>query len=606
LTIISKYVVKEHAGPFAFALTALTSLMLLNFISRQFGELVGKGLPWKVIGQFFLLSIPFTIALTVPMSVLVAVLYAYSRLASENEVTALKANGVSPWRLVTPAIIGGVLMSIGLLAFNDQVLPRANHQLKTLQDDIAQTKPALLLKEQVINSIAEGKFYLKAGKVDQAGGQLKEVVIYNLADPSRRRTIYADSGRIAFASNRIDLDLDLFHGQMQEVATDKPSQLDRLFFDQDRIKIRNVGSGGFTQTKADSTANGDREMSVCEMQRRLWLAQNQYEMQLREYEEVKTPPKAAVPTYAPPKPVRANEPRGLGWAYCKMLESLGSIREAHAAEVSGAGLHRMTTAPDVAQDTTPKKKSDTTAAKQVQDTGKKAVQDTSKKSVQDTTKPQPAVLATPVPVPVQGGAVPVVVPKVEQPANTAGMTQEQIAARAAYEMMHPAAATPPPAHAQSSGVDAGASASFPTMNSRLVEAKLRLEIAQRARDRYKIEINKKFSLAAACLIFCIVAPPIALRFPRGGVGLVIGVSLVVFAMYYVGLIGGEAAANKGLVPPFWAMWGTNVVMTLVGIVMLLRMGRDSGSGRGGGLGDWLDQRRFLREERRAAARQVTT
>ena len=250
LKIISRYVVREHAGPFAFALVALTSLMLLNFISRQLGELVGKGLPWKVIGQFFMLSIPFTIALTVPMSVLVAVLYAYTRLASENEVTALKANGVSPWRLVTPAIIGGVFMSIGLLAFNDQVLPRANHELSTLQSDISQARPALLLKDQVINSIAEGKFYLKAGKVDQAGGRLLEVVIYNLADAMRRRTIYADSGHIALASNRKDLLLDLFHGQMQEVATDKPSQLNRLFFNQDRIRIRDVQTGGFKDRKS--------------------------------------------------------------------------------------------------------------------------------------------------------------------------------------------------------------------------------------------------------------------------------------------------------------------------------------------------------------------
>src|SRR6195952_4969713 len=106
--------------------------MLLNFISRQFGELVGKGLPKEVIAEFFLLSIPFTVALTLPMSVLVAVLYAFSRLASENEVTALKASGVSPWRLVTPAIAWGVVMSLFLLAFNDQVLPRANHRLKTL------------------------------------------------------------------------------------------------------------------------------------------------------------------------------------------------------------------------------------------------------------------------------------------------------------------------------------------------------------------------------------------------------------------------------------------------------------------------------------------
>ena len=67
MKILSKYVLREHVGPFAFALTALTSLMILNFISRQFGELVGKGLPASVIAEFFALSIPFTVALTLPM-----------------------------------------------------------------------------------------------------------------------------------------------------------------------------------------------------------------------------------------------------------------------------------------------------------------------------------------------------------------------------------------------------------------------------------------------------------------------------------------------------------------------------------------------------------
>jgi lipopolysaccharide export system permease protein len=179
------------------------------------------------------------------------------------------------------------------------------------------------------------------------------------------------------------------------------------------------------------------------------------------------------------------------------------------------------------------------------------------------------------------------VPQNQIPAADSNKSQAQIAAEAAASVMHGGKAGAP--------ADVGVNA-----DPRLLDAKIRLELAQRQRDRYEIEIHKKFSLAAACLIFCIVGPPIALRFPRGGVGLVIGVSLAVFALYYVGLIGGESLANKGFVPPFWAMWGTNVIMTLVGIVMLLRMGNDSGSGRGGGIREWLDERRLLREERRAA------
>ncbi len=539
-----------------FAFVALTSLMLLNFISRQFGDLVGKGLPWSVIGKFFLLSLPFTVALTIPMSVLVAALYAYSRLAAENEVTAFKASGVSPWRLVAPSLMLGVVMSLGLLAFNDQVLPRANHRLKTLQDDISQTKPTLLLKEQVINTVAEGRLYLKAGKIEQAGDRMREVVIYDLSNPQSRKTIYADSGRIAFAPNLVDLDLDLYHGQMQEVSTDKPDQLDRLFYNQDRIRVKGVGH--VYHTSSDAGTKSDREMGVCEMQKHLWMAETNYRAAVTEFNETVTKTPTALARSAPGMPHPISEPHNLAWAYCSLFRVLG-VKEVQAAEVPRG------------QDTV--KKQD--AAKKPDSTKK----DSSPGVVFQPRPPQTVTLGGGIPA-AQGAA------KLDSAAQV--KTQEQIAAEAAQALMRAkAAANVPPDP-------------FAIVNSRGAEAKLRLQMAERSRDRFEIEINKKFSLAAACLIFCVLAPPIALRFPRGGVGLVIGVSLAVFALYYVGLIGGESAANHGFVPPFWAMWGTNVILTLVGVVMLFRIGSDSGSSRGGGIREWLDTRRMLRDEQRTA------
>jgi lipopolysaccharide export system permease protein len=543
VTIISKYVLREHVGPLTFALTALTSLMLLQFISRQFGELVGKGLPWSVIGEFFLLSIPFTVALTVPMSVLVAVLYAFSRLAGENEVTAMKASGISPWRLVSPAVGGGLFCAFALLVFNDQVLPRANHRLKTLQDDISQTKPTFLLKEQVINSIVEGKYYLKAGKIDRGSEKnlLKEVVIYDLADPTRRRTIYADDGAVSLAKNRKDLVLDLYHGQMQELASDKPGQLNRLFFQHDVIQFKDVASGDFKQTEAGTSSKSDREMSVCEMQRRLWQASGSYVSAQREYDAVLHPDTSTATALSSREaasalglaPVRVPEPRGIGWAYCRLVDLL------HVKDVEAATLPGPPQAP--------------------RPTARQAVArgDTTRR---DTTRR----------------------------AATRGDTARRVVPRTADRFVPSRKAIAP---APSSGGIAHGAQSSPGPESqldraRVAEAKLRLEIAQRARNRYEIEIHKKFSLAAACVIFVIIGAPIAVRFPRGGVGLVIGVSLLVFALYYVGLIGGESLANEGIIPPFWAMWGTNVILTIVGVTLFLRMGRDSTSNRGG---DWSDK-----------------
>jgi lipopolysaccharide export system permease protein len=161
--IVARYILREHLGPLVFALSALTSLMLLNFVAKRFGDLVGKGLPWTVIAEFMVLSVPFTVAMTLPMAVLVATLHAFSRFASENEITAFKASGVSMQYLVRPVILASVGLTLFMVWFNDQVLPRANHRLATLQSDIARVKPTLALQEQVINEVVPRQLFLRAG-----------------------------------------------------------------------------------------------------------------------------------------------------------------------------------------------------------------------------------------------------------------------------------------------------------------------------------------------------------------------------------------------------------------------------------------------------------
>ena len=618
MKILSKYILREHVGPFTFALAALTSLMILNFISRQFGELVGKGLPPSVIAEFFALSVPFTVALTLPMSVLVAVLYAFSRLAAENEVTALKASGVSPWRLVTPALVWGFIMSVLLLAFNDQVLPRSNFRLKTLQDDIAQTKPTFLLKEQVINAIQEEKFYLKAGHIDRANGHMREVVIYDLSDPTRRRTIYADSGIIGFAPNERDLQLDLYSGQMQEVSVTKPGQLDRLFFESDRITLQDV-SRQYVREQGDTLSRGDRELGVCAMQKRLTRAKATYDNNRREYMEAlrlaRLPASQRTTTSVAhlPPPIAPEEPKNLGWAYCRLLSRLIGVRAAEAAEVRVAGLH------PVVQDTGASRSPQDTAR---QDTARQdtARRDTAQRSdvrragsdsaaraaIPPGTRIDPRrqrIVLDASPSPAQGTPR---VPPASVPVQ--GQAQGQGPARAQGR----APSGPPkdtfvdPFLAKTAAESAARIRTNRQLTetelaenlARTAEVKMRYEMSQRTKNRYEIEINKKFSLAAACLIFVILGAPLALRFPRGGVGLVLAVSLGVFALYYVGLIGGESLANKGIIPPFWAMWGTNVVLTVVGVVLLFRMGHEENSGRGGNWGDRFDRVRELLRRRR--------
>ena len=506
MKIIHKYVLKEHFGPFVFSISALTSLMLLQVVAHKFGDLVGKGLSWQVIGEFFVLSVPYTLALTLPMGVLVAVLYAFSRLASENEITALRAGGVSNRSLMVPVLIASVFVSAGLLAFNDQVLPRSNHRLATLTFDIFRTKPTFALKPQVINTVKEGQLYLRAGNIDEATQRMTDVAIYDHADPTQRRTIYAATGTLALAPNRRDLAMTLYNGVMLSVQTSKPGELSRVYYKKDQLRVADVANQ-FQESSADTTSKGEREMSVCEMQQEydqaaLDYAQAEYDALRESTSMVSADGKTPI---LPPRPTKVPTSLSLGALYCQLITSVFHIQRAEAAEVS---------------DQIPLRQQ------------------------QQQTKPTPSAATPPVATPM------------------------------------PATPAPPPR-----AVDFGTS--------------MREREALGRRNTMLIEIHKKFSLAAACIVFVLVGAPIAMRFPRGGVGLVIAVSFVIFGIYDIGLVAGQALAENGLLPPFWAMWGVNILFLLVGLAMVTRMGRESATARGGGrLAERVDATRLWFQRQR--------
>jgi lipopolysaccharide export system permease protein len=491
--IISRYLLRQHLAPLAFALTALTSLMLLNQVAKQFTNLVGKGLPWSVILEVFVLSIPFIVAVTLPMAVLVAVLYTFSHLAADNEITVMKASGISVGRLLLPVLGGAVVVSLLAFLWSDQVLPRSNHRLRALMVDIQRKKPSFTLREQVINEVVPQRFFLRAARIDQASNRLKDVSIYDLEDPERRRVIRADSGRMAYTPGGADLYLTLFDGDIQEVQRADPTQFNRTFYRENVIRVAGIGNS-LVRTITDSYRS-DREMSVCQMERSVRQSRAELaaaraaagaavDAELRRLAGLIVLPPPLVPDSALPPPSRwcGAWERVLGWL-----------------------------TPATAEAQTPKRR----------------------------------------------------------PAAADGAPSSK--ARSVVASPAPRRAT----------VEEG-----------------RVRAARQRAATYLVEIHKKLAIAAACLVFALVGAPVALRFPRAGIGLVIGVSLAVFTVYYVGLIAGEELGDRLIVSPFLAMWTPNLVFTILGALGVLAVAREGGGARGG---DWADLKDLLLRMRRRRA-----
>jgi len=542
-------------GPLFFALTALTSLLLLNYIAKQIDQLVGKGLSAGVIGQFFALSVPFTVAMTTPMSVLIATLYAFSRLASENEITALKANGISLSGLLIPVLLAASVISVGMIAFNDVVLPASNHQLRKLQGDIARKKPTFALKEQIINQVADRHVYLKAMRLGP-DNRMTDVTIYDLTDVMRRRTIYADSGELAFAENGRDLLLTLFEGSTLEVPRAEPGRLQRAEFDRNYVRVEGVANE-LEMTRSDSYKS-DREMSICELQNEV----SRYEA---EFTKARTDLRDALRAVAnealngvaakppdissltllnvsPGAPAPRSPNASLGRLYCDFRARLKRA----GAKAAVALVPRLYAATPGSQGT-----------------------------------PVPAAPGSPATGQGTPQQSPPPIPAIVVPVDSARARADSALAAVARQM------TP------------GGRYQMPaTLSGSIENARIRMRDNLRFVNQAAVELHKKFAISVACTVFVLVGAPIALRFPRGGVGLVIGVSLVIFGIYYIGLIAGEALADRNVLTPFWAMWAANILLTIVGLFLLARMGRESSTTRGGDFREMLEiVRNLFRRER---------
>jgi lipopolysaccharide export system permease protein len=259
MKILDRYLLKEHALPFLLALCLLTFILLMDKLFELINLIIGKRVPILSVAQVFGLSLPYILAMTIPMAVLVAVLSAFGRMAQDNELTALKSSGLPLFRLLLAPLAAGLAMSLAVYVFSDRVLPEANHALKNLMMDIHQTKPELSLKENIFNTDFPG-YSIMIRKVDSRNSNLKDIIIYEQTQTSAPRIILAESGKLAVIPGGV-LRLELSNGEIHEADARDPGRYHRMSFRTHAINLP-YDAGEVAQVR---TSRGDREMSSAMM-----------------------------------------------------------------------------------------------------------------------------------------------------------------------------------------------------------------------------------------------------------------------------------------------------------------------------------------------------
>lgn len=105
-----------------------------------------------------------------------------------------------------------------------------------------------------------------------------------------------------------------------------------------------------------------------------------------------------------------------------------------------------------------------------------------------------------------------------------------------------------------------------------LRAELRaIDHLERRINAYLVEIHKKYSIPAACIVFVLIGAPLGIMVKKGGIAIGMGMSLGFFVLYWAFLIGGEELADRRIIPPFWAMWSPNILIGGAGILLVRHM-----------------------------------
>jgi lipopolysaccharide export system permease protein len=428
-----RYILRAHIGPFLFSLFTLMFVFLLQFVMKFIDQLVGKGLSMWVIIELIALNLSWMLVLAVPMSVLVAVLMAFGDLSSRNEITAMKANGISIYRMMFPVLIAGMLVGAALAWFNNVVLPESNHRLKALTIDIRRTRPTLTLVDGVFSQEIQG-YSILVKKASQKTNDLEGVTIYDYTNPSISVTVTAEQGKISFSPDFRKLIMDLSDGEIHQLDLTNKMGYRVIRFTQHRIAMA-VEGFDFERSQASAFSRGDRELGASAM--------------LRVVDSLE----------------RARN--GL----------LGDMGELMKNEVD----RRLAGTPS------------------------------------------------------------------------------------GTSTIHPTG----------SGVANTALAEARITSAQVATSLFRVEAVQKQIDQYWVEIHKKFSIPAACVVFVLLGVPLGIMSRRGGFGTAATLSLGFFVLYWACLIGGEKLADRDILEPWLGMWAANIIIGITGIYLTVRSAKET-------------------------------
>ncbi|MDR3165160.1 MAG: LptF/LptG family permease [Synergistaceae bacterium] len=254
--ILDRFILGQMLSPFLFGIMSFTVIMVAGNLLFSLADLVIKqGVPMSVIVRLFLYSLPAVIALTIPMSCLLAALLGFGGMSSNSELVALKSAGISFGRIVSPLALSGVLLSVFSFVLNETIVPlSARAAANVMQYEIALRTPPIYRDNVFIREVSDGTLnrIVYINRVLPKSGEMKDILIQEFAGGHIFRIITAPTGYWEAGL------WWLYNGQVFEV---KENGMVEMLFKFDRQKL----NLDFKPSEMDKDSMEPEEMSLREL-----------------------------------------------------------------------------------------------------------------------------------------------------------------------------------------------------------------------------------------------------------------------------------------------------------------------------------------------------
>ena len=193
---LDRYILVLFLSILSLALLSGFSLIVVGQLTSKIDEILNHGIPWGVVFQYLKYASLQGTYEFVPIAVLVTTLASFGILTQRNEVTAVKALGISLYRLAIPALIGASLAAVAMIWMQNEVLPAANERAAQLEDVIHNREVTRSYRRADRNWLFGGEgFIYNYLHYDTRGQALQRLQVFEVDEVNGiTRRLYADTG----------------------------------------------------------------------------------------------------------------------------------------------------------------------------------------------------------------------------------------------------------------------------------------------------------------------------------------------------------------------------------------------------------------------------